>query len=165
MPFTFGQINHMMMQKVKIEKFKVIGISVRTYNINYQAQQDIGLLWQSLFSENIINKIPNKESTDIYCVYTNFEGDLTLPYDTILGCKVSSLEDIPDGMVGHQIEGSSYIQHLANGNVNEGVVARAWAEIWEKDFNRSYTSGFDVYGDKARNPEDAEVDIFVAVKR
>ena len=102
---------------------------------------------------------------DIYCIYTNFEGDLTLPYDTILGCKVSSLEDIPDGMVGHQVKGSSYVQHLTKGNVSDGVVARAWAEIWEKDFNRSYTSDFDVYGDKARNPEDAEVDIFVAVKR
>ena len=48
-PVTFVINKNIMMQKVKIETFKVIGISVRTSNLNGQAQKDIGLLWQRLF--------------------------------------------------------------------------------------------------------------------
>jgi predicted transcriptional regulator YdeE len=32
------------------------------------------------------------------------------------------------------------------------------------DLDRSYTADFEIYGEKAQNPENAEVDIFIAVK-
>ena len=32
------------------------------------------------------------------------------------------------------------------------------------DLDRSYTADFEIYDEKAQNPENAEVDIFIAVK-
>ncbi len=32
------------------------------------------------------------------------------------------------------------------------------------DMDRAFTADFEVYGEKAQNPSDAEVDIFIAVK-
>jgi predicted transcriptional regulator YdeE len=41
------------MRNQKIQKFSVIGISVRTTNENGQAGQDIPALWQKFMSENV----------------------------------------------------------------------------------------------------------------
>ncbi len=152
------------MQKVKIQPFKVIGIAIRTSNENGQTAQDIGGLWNRFMSEDIINKIPSKQDTDVLSIYTNYEGDHTKPYDTILGCKVDSLENIPNGMVGQSFDGGTYQKFLSKGDLTKGVIYNSWSEIWQKDLNRVYSADFEIYGERAQNPADAEVEILVAVK-
>ena len=70
--------------------FQIIGISVRTTNQNGQAASDIGSLWKNFLPQGIAQKIFAKLSEEIFSVYLNYEHDYTKPYDTILGCKVSS---------------------------------------------------------------------------
>ncbi len=152
------------MKKVNIEPFKVIGIAVRTTNENGQSGQDIGQLWGKFMSEGIAGKIPSKINSDVLSIYTNYQGDHTQPYDTILGCKVSSLEQIPEGMVGQSFEGGTYTKFTSKGDLTKGVVYGTWSEIWKQDLDRVFTADFEVYGEKAQNPTDAEVDILVAVK-
>ena len=98
------------MQTVKIEPFKIIGLSIRTTNENGQATKDIADLWGKFMAENTLAMIPNKITQDIYSLYTDYEDDHTKPYTTILGCKVSSLDKIPEGMVGRSFDGGSYGQ-------------------------------------------------------
>jgi predicted transcriptional regulator YdeE len=40
----------------------------------------------------------------------------------------------------------------------------AWAQIWNSDINRRYTTDYEIYGSKSGDTENAEVDIFVAVE-
>lgn len=152
------------MQKVTIEPFNVVGIAVRTTNQNGQSGQDIGQLWGKFMSEGIIEKIPNKIDNDVFSIYTNYEGDHTQPYDTILGCKVDSLENIPEGMVGQSLKGGSYKKIKAKGDLTKGVVFAKWSEIWQMDIDRVFTADFEIYGEKSQNPIDAEVDILIATK-
>lgn len=152
------------MQNQTIEPFKVIGLKIRTTNENGQSAKDIGDLWTKFLSENIADKIPNKIDHSILSIYTNYQGDYTQPYDTILGCKVSSLDEIPKDMIGQNFAGGDYIKFVSKGSLNEGVVYQTWDKIWKSDLNRSYTADFEVYGKKAQNPENAEVEIFVAIK-
>ena len=151
------------MQTVKIAPFKLIGLSVRTTNVAGQSAQDISALWGKFMSENISAKIPNKINDSILSLYTNYEGDHTMPYDAMLGCRVDSLDEIPEGMVGQSFEGGEYSKFVAKGDLNQGVVYGAWERIWGTNLNRKFTSDFEVYDEKAQNPTDAEVDIFVAV--
>lgn len=151
------------MQKLTVNPFMVIGIAVRTTNENQQAAQDIPKLWQKFMSQGVLDKIPNKITSEILSIYTNYESDYTKPYDTILGCKVDSLDSIPEGMVGYTFEGGEYMQFIAKGNLNEGVVYNTWLDIWQQDLKRSYTVDFEVYGEKSSNPKYAEVPIFIAV--
>ena len=148
-----------------IQKLNVIGISIRTTNENQQSGQDIPALWNKFISERIAEKIPNKINDSIYSVYTDYEKDHTKPYTTVLGCLVESLDLIPEEMVGITIEAASYEKFVAKGNLNDGIVINEWIKIWNSDLNRSFTSDFEIYGEKAQNPENAEVDIFIAVKR
>lgn len=152
------------MQTVQIDAFKLIGISVRTSNANGQSAKDIGELWNTFMSENILQKIPNRIDDAVYSVYTNYEGDHTKPYDTILACKVSTLDEIPEGMVGQAFDSGSYVKVVSKGDLREGLVYNAWLDIWKMDINRNYRADFEVYGPKAQNPKDAEVEIYVGVK-
>ena len=152
------------METIKKDSFKVIGIRVRTTNENGQAANDIGKLWEKFMSENIREKIPNKINTSIYSIYTNYEKDQTKPYDTILGCQVSTLNEIPKGMIGQEFEKGNYTKFILKGNLTQGVVYNTWTEIWKKDLSRIFTADFEVYGEKSQDPTNAEVEIFVAVK-
>ncbi|MEP6712286.1 MAG: GyrI-like domain-containing protein [Ferruginibacter sp.] len=147
-----------------IKKFTVIGISARTTNENGQAGQDIPALWNKFTTEGILEKIPNKIDNSIYCIYTEYEKDHTRPYTTILGCKVSTLDNIPNGMIGKTVEEAKYAEHIAKGNILGGMVFEEWTKIWNSDLQRTFTADFEVYGEKAQNLENAEVAIFVAVK-
>ena len=152
------------MQTQKIEPFQVIGISIRTSNENNQTASDIGSLWARFMTENILQKIPNKISDAILSIYTNYESDHTKPYDTILGCKVSSLDEIPVGMVGQSFEGGTFAKFVSKGDVTKGAIYNTWVEIWNTNLNRLYTADFEIYGEKAKDPSNAEVDIFVAIR-
>lgn len=152
------------MKTAKIEAFNIIGISVRTTNENAQAAKDIPLLWSKFFSENIPEKIANKISPDIYCIYTDYVKDHTQSYTTILGFKVDNLTDIPDGMVGKSISEGNYTPFIAQGKLSDGIVYNEWLKIWSAPVSRAFTTDFEIYGKKSQDPENAEVEILIALK-
>ena len=149
---------------MNIQKFSIIGVSVRTTNENGQSGKDIPELWSQFLTKEIANQIPNKISSDIICVYTDYEKDHTKPYTTILGCAVENLDRIPKGMTGKTIEGLHYEKFTAKGKLAEGIVFNEWLKIWSSDLERTFTADFEIYGDKANNPENAEVDIYIAIR-
>ena len=144
--------------------FSVIGISVRTTNENGQSGLDIPALWGQFMEQGILDKIPDIADHNLYCIYTDYEKDHTRPYTTLLGCRVTSLDNIPDGMTGKTFAEGPYTSFLAKGNLQEGVVFDTWQQIWNSDIPRAFTADFEVYGEKAQNPADAEVEIFIAVR-
>jgi predicted transcriptional regulator YdeE len=152
------------MRHQQIQPFSIIGIAVRTTNENGQAGMDIPALWNKFIMEDIAAQIPGKTGTAAYCIYTDYEKDHTKPYTTILGCQVENLHHIPAGMVGRFFSDGNYTSFTAKGNLAEGIVFAAWEKIWSSDLDRAFTADFEVYGEKAQNPANAEVDIFVAIK-
>ena len=144
------------MEILKRENFKMISISVRTDN-NGKAEKDIAALWNKFMTEGIMEQIPNKIGTELYCAYTAYDGDHTKPYTTLIGCKVKILDNIPEGMKGIAIEASNYSKFIAKGDLMKGAVINTWFNIWEASLNRTYKTDFEMYGEKAQNPNDAEV--------
>lgn len=151
------------MEIIKLEEFNIIGIEVRTTNNNGQGVSDIGRLWQRFMNEHIAEKIPNKINNTVYSIYTEYAGNFTKPYTTLIGCKVENLKEIPIGMRGMKFNHGIYRKFVAKGNITVSV-ANAWNEIWNTDINRAYTQDFEVYSEKAYNPDNAEIDIYIAVK-
>lgn len=151
------------MEKVMVEPFYIIGLGVKTTNADGKGAQDIASLWQKFMYENILEKIPNKVDPTIYCVYTDYEGDYTQPYLTLLGCKVKSLDEVPEGLTAKSFDGGSYLKMTAKGDMSQGLVINQWTKIWNMDLDRAYTADFEVFGQKAQNPADAEIDFFIAV--
>ena len=146
-----------------IQKFNVIGISIRTTNQNGQSVKDIETLWSKFWGEEIQKQIPNKASNDIYAVYTEYETDVNGPYTTIIGLPVNSLEDIPEGFVGITIEKAKYQKFVSKGKMPEAVF-NTWMEIWQnKNLNRAYKADFTIHGEKYYDGDNAEVETFISV--
>lgn len=132
------------MEKVSISPFHIIGISVRTTNENGQSTKDIPALWEQFMQEQILEKIPNKLDNTVYCMYTDYEKDHTRPYTTLIGCRVSSLDEIPENMTGKTISAAPYHKYTVKGNLQQNIVYNAWLKIWNEDLKRSYTADFEM---------------------
>ncbi len=145
-----------------LEAFHVIGIFVRTTNVHNKALKDIGDLFGNFMGQHIMGKIPDKISDDIYCVYTDYESDYNGPYTAIIGCKVSSLNNIPPGLIAKTIPDSKYEVYKSTGKLSISL-AKTWEGIWNADINRRYSADFDIYGEKAKDYENAAVDTYVAI--
>ncbi|MBD3907246.1 effector binding domain-containing protein [Chryseobacterium sp. Ch-15] len=154
------------MNKIKIQKFYIVGISVRTTNENGQASQDIERLWERFWNEDIKSQIPNKINDETYAVYTDYESDFTGNYTTIIGLPVNSLVDIPDNFVRITIETDEYQKFVSKGKMPEAVV-NTWLEIWaDKELNsrRAYRADFTVHGKKYNHGNNAEVQTYLSIK-
>ena len=151
-------------QETTLEAFSIIGISVRTTNQGGKSQSDIGMLWQKFNQENLIDKIPDKASSEIYCMYTDYESDFSGAYTTIIGCRVNdTTANIPDGFIKKDIAQGKYLKIMSKGKLPE-CVAESWTSIWQSPVDRAYIADFDIYGEGCKDPQNATVDIFLSIK-
>ncbi|WP_281541019.1 GyrI-like domain-containing protein [Maribacter aestuarii] len=148
-----------------VADFKIIGISIESTNEGGKSVEDMGKLWGKFYSDGISDKIANKESDLVYSIFTDYESDYTGKYTAIIGHKVESLEEIPDGLVGRQFKGGKYVKFVAKGEMPNAVVD-LWKKVWkeDKELKRRYTADFEVYGAKSQNGAESEVDVFIATE-
>lgn len=145
------------------EGFIIAGISVRTHNADNKAAEDLGKLFSCFFSEQIMTQIPDKATDEVYCLYTDYESDFTGEYTAILGCKVSSVRNLPEGIVYKEIPAGKYHRYQSQGEVHQAV-GRTWNHIWNSPgIPRAYLADFDVYGREAQDPANAKVFTFLSV--
>ncbi|TSD67129.1 AraC family transcriptional regulator [Inquilinus sp. KBS0705] len=142
--------------------FYIAGLAVRTINADGQAGRDIGSLWQRFTRENLAQKLEDRQGNELYCVYTNYESDHNDYYTAILGCKVSSIEYLPEGFTGKAIPASKYEVFVPEGDFPANIGA-TWQYIWQSDINRLYTADFDVYDTEGKDFNKIESKVYVAV--
>ena len=102
---------------------------------------------------------------NVYAIYTDYESDYTGEYTTLLGLEVSSLDEIPSGLVGREFPKQNFKRFLAKGAMPQAV-AEAWQKIWEQDkeLNRLYQYDYELYTEKSQQGDLSEVEIFIGVK-
>ena len=137
---------------VSSDEINVIGIQTRTNNSD--ARKDIPELWQEFYKDNLPARIPDRIDNDVIAVYTDYEGDHTKPYTLIIGCKVVSIYDVPEGMVSKKIPSAKYAVFEVAGESPQNII-NVWQYVWTSDLKRSYESDFELY--KNASPVKAEV--------
>lgn len=143
----------------------VIGLELRTNNDT--AFQDIPPFWGRFYQENIAGKVPNKVSDEVYGIYTHFENEGVNnkgTYSLILGCPVSNLKEVPEGMISCTIPPSNFIVFPVESGKPEKV-GEKWMEIWKRgendkefDQKRTYLCDFERYNSTG------EINIFIGTK-
>ena len=167
---TFLQAQDTMRPKpTQQDAFDVIGIQVRTNNAK-EAAGDGALpkLWQRLFSEGILNQIPDKADPSIMAVYTNYASDWNGDYDYTLGAKVKSGTKVPEGMVSVTVPAGKYLEFESARGPGQTVMPEVWKEIWayfQDPANppRQYKADFERYGAMS-DPANVQAHIFIRVK-
>jgi predicted transcriptional regulator YdeE len=155
---------------VEQEGFTVVGITVRTSNREQMtAARPIGTLWERLFKEGVLAAIPNKADGNIVAVYSEYASDKDGEYTYLLGARVKKVESVPAGMTVEKVPAGRYALFTSERGKVEKVVVEMWRRVWEtpKDAlggDRTYRADFEVYDQRAQNPADAVVDLYVAVR-
>lgn len=153
------------MTKIYSEPFMLAGLSLKskTTNSNGQSAVDCGNLWQKFESESISAIIPGKLSDAIYAVYHQYEGDHTQPFSYFIGCPVKPITRIPESLDIFTIPAGTYIKITTRGKMPD-CIADAWRKIWNSSIPRSFRTDYELYDDRSKDRNDAEVDLFISVK-
>ena len=153
------------MEKIRIDRFKLIGLRLaqRTTNANGQSGIDCGNLWQKFEIGNFAERISDKLGEEIYAVYFDYEGDHTKPFSYFIGCKVKPETETPKGMDSLFVPAAVYSKMIAKGKMPD-CIADAWKDIWTSKIERAYGYDFEIYGERSKDWSNAEVEIFVSVK-
>ena len=150
--------------------FTVVGISIRTSNAKERSGQGaIPQQWDRFMKEDLLSKIPNKVDSSILAVYTDYESDAMGAYTLIIGAQVSSADDVPPGMVAKKVPAGRYALFTSEKGFVGKVVPQTWSHIWAvaksaPEGNRAYQADFEVYDQRAADPQNAQVDIHVGIK-
>jgi len=152
------------MTKIKKEAFNVVGISTRTSNQNGKAAKDIPALWQKFMTDNISEKVSNKIDETIYALYSDYEGDHTLPYTITIGYNAVNLDHISEDLTVKIVPQANYVKFIAKGNLTKDAVINKWMEIWNMNLQRSFTNDLEIYDDRAIDPTNGIAEILISVK-
>jgi predicted transcriptional regulator YdeE len=155
--------------------FTVVGIAARTSNAR-EATADgvIGKQWGRFMQEGLLAKIPNKTDSAIVAVYTDYASDANGEYTYLLGARVKADRvnlghDVPAGMVAKKIPAGRYAVFTSEKGPAPKVVPATWKRIWETPKpqpggDRAYGADFEVYDQRAADPENAQVDVYVGIR-
>ncbi|MEN7551769.1 GyrI-like domain-containing protein [Rapidithrix thailandica] len=150
------------MNRIKIANWHLIGLALpfQTSNVQGQSSIDCGNLWQQFTTEKYTDRIPNKLDENIFAVYHNYEEDSSFSY--FIGCRVAENSPVPPGMDRLTIPEGSYMIIVAKGKMPDCMV-NTWKDIWNSDIPRAYRTDFEVYSEKSKNWDKAEVDIYLSL--
>jgi predicted transcriptional regulator YdeE len=159
-------------QIVSQESFQVVGIAASTNNAKESGPDAIiGKLWQRFLSEGILSKIPDKADQSIYAVYTDYATDVNGQYTLVLGAKVRPIPNpaLPQGMIVKTVPAGQYAVFTSERGPVAKVVVETWKQIWSHyqspaNGQRAYRADFELYDQRAADPNNAQVDIYIGVK-
>ncbi|MEP6746105.1 MAG: GyrI-like domain-containing protein [Bacteroidota bacterium] len=152
------------MSKTTIKEIHLIGLSLKTKTINTggQSSADCKNLWHEFENANYAAIIPNKAGDEIYGVYHHYEGDSSKPFSYFIGCKVKAGTAAPAGLENLAVPAGTYEKIIVHGKMPDCVI-NAWKEIWAADYTRTYQTDFEVYDERTKDWNNAEVDVYVSV--
>ena len=162
------------MQKELVSKaeIKLVGLTARTNNKNEMNPQTskIGELMGRYWSQNIAAQISDRKNPGVtLSVYTEYDSNEHGDYTYFIGEEVSSFENIPSALQKLIIPAAKYQKFTTPQGKMPEVVINAWQQIWQmtsEDFesNRAYVADFEIYDERARDPNSTIVDIYVGIK-
>jgi predicted transcriptional regulator YdeE len=141
----------------QVEEYQVTGVAARTSNaIEMTGEGAIPRLWAQ-------GTLPS--DGPIIALYTEYESDEHGEYTFVLGGKSSSARE---GVVVKTVPAGRYAVFTSERGPVQKVVVETWQRIWSELPSaknlRSYVADFEVYDERAADPANAVVDIYVGVK-
>ena len=156
------------MEFVRLDGFTIIGIEART---SFAREKNPGGVIPELwgrFLREALHAIPHRADGNIAALYTDYESDEYGEYTLVLGAKVSSTADVPEGMVVREVPAARYAVFKSERGPVQKIVIGAWKRIWNEprtpEYARAYLNDFELYGAASADPGDSQVDIYIGVK-
>ncbi len=147
-------------------EFQVIGIEARTTNAREMTKEGvIGKQWERLMKEGLLARIPSKADQSIVALYTDYESDQDGAYTFILGARVTSIANVPEGMVARKVPAAHYAVFTSERGPSAKVVYETWKRIWATPLHRAFQTDFELYDERAADPQNTQMSIYVGVRQ
>src|SRR5580698_4856932 len=152
---------------VQQDEFTVVGIAVRTSNAEQMTpERPIGKQWERLFKEGVLAAIPNRADANIVALYTEYASDKDGEYTYVLGARVTKVDSVPAGMVAKNVPAGRYAVFTSERGAVQKVVVEMWQRVWSTPKSslggdRTYKSDYEVYDQRAQNPANSVVDLYI----
>lgn len=161
-----------MIQPVEKEKesIQILGITVRTSNSNEMTENaQIPQLWETFYQQQVFERVSNLAKSPItYALYSDYDDGLNGEYSTTVGLEVKSEEIAPKGLIAKEIPAAKYLIFTSEKGPITEIVIKTWQNIWrwfeQSDVERAYTGDFEIYDERCSEQNEAQVDIYVAIK-
>lgn len=159
-------------ENIHLPEIKIVGIACRTDNASEMSPDNakIGAIVAKYMQEGTASKVQNALNPYItYSIYTDYESDHTGKYTYVIGTQVSSFDGQPEDLTCITIPAQNYVR-FTNGPGSMPIVCiEAWQRIWQmnsEDFNgdRAYKADFEVYDERAFDPQNTILDILVGIE-
>jgi len=158
-------------QPIMIERksFQIVGTSAQTSNANeITPQAKIPQLWSDFYQQEVIGQIKNPVNEVIIGLYSDYETDVNGKYSITLGMEVAATDEVAQGMVVKTVPTAKYLVFTSEKGSMPDIVIKAWQDIWAwfagSEVERAYTGDFERYDERCANPQEAQVDIYIAIK-
>jgi predicted transcriptional regulator YdeE len=162
----------MLNERVSLPKKLIVGVSIRTNNTDAlqgeasRIAHTIRNFWGNAIPGRIENqKYPNETIIG----YTDYESDEHGDYTFFIGKEVTQADKVPEELDLLVIPAGHYQKITTpKGEIPE-IIRDAWEAIWhmsteELGGKRLYHTDFQVHDQRAADPKNATVDIYVGVK-
>lgn len=156
-------------QIIQKEAMHFIGLKAKTNMAMEDSLGTIGQLWGKAMQQGIMMMIPNKVSNNMYGLYYDYDFGESQSFTVMVACRVSTLDSIPEGMVGHTIPASRFaVFTTPQGNMIE-IVKDGWQYVWENWMQEnpnlaSFVCDFEEYDETAMNMDAAVVKLYLGLK-
>lgn len=145
----------------------VAGIKCRTCNMEGRAENDLKLLWDKFFGEQVMQNLPQRNNDNIMALYTEYEYGYEGDYTAFLGFEIdkdNNLENLPGGVSLITVPAGRYKVYDVEEPTPEKVVG-TWERIWNADseLNRNYICDFEIYEDNGKGVPKS-VAVYIGVK-
>ena len=162
------------MEKALINKqeIKLVGLTARTNMKNEMNPQTskIGALAGQFWSQNVVSRISNRTNPGVtLSVYAEYDSNEHGDYTYFIGEEVNSFEDISEDFKQFTIPAAKYQKFTTPAGKMPEVVINAWQQIWKMSANdfggeRAYIADFEVYDQRASDPANTSLDIYIGIK-
>lgn len=158
----------------KLSEKKLVGLSIRTNNAEIFASDPstnkISLTIQKYFQNGLAETIKNRKNPGInFCAYTNYENDFQGDYTFFIGEEVASFDGVSENLETHIIPAQTYTKFTSDKGIMPDVCINMWQKIWQMPISdlggeRAYRTDFEIYDERALDPQQTILDIFIGLK-
>ncbi|MDP1574640.1 MAG: GyrI-like domain-containing protein [Coxiellaceae bacterium] len=158
-------------EKTHCNKMIFAGLTVRTNNKNEMnpSTGKIGPLVQQYWNEQIAKRILNRANSGLtYTAYTDYESNEHGDYTFFVGEAVLSDAPQSDFQI-LTIPAGKFQKFTTDAGKMPDNIIQTWQAIWAMDAKqlggkRNYIADFEVYDDRALDPNNAIVDIYIGIQ-
>lgn len=115
-----------------------------------------------------MNKVPNKDGSNLYAVYSDYASDHNGEYSFMVGAPVKRGTAAPSGMVATHVPAGKYAVITTDKGPFPKVIPEAWGRIFQLEaegkLNRTYQTDFELYDERALDPQNGQVDIYIGIR-